>query len=93
MGRFYWEKQRVGAHFTFAMTLIEVSTRFMFVEFRSVDDANLALSTVHNHPFDARHTFKVNRFTDIDRYASVDETYNEPEVEEYIPRVSFSVLS
>lgn len=63
------------------------------MEFKSVDDANLALSTIHNHPFDARHTFKVNRFTDVNRYASVDETYNEPEVEEYVPRVSLSALS
>ncbi len=63
------------------------------MEFRGVDDANLALSTIHNHPFDARHTFKVNQFTDIDRYASVDETYNDPEVEEYIPRVSLFILS
>jgi hypothetical protein len=40
--------------------------RCMFVEFKNVDDANLALATIHNHPFDARHTFKVNRFTDIE---------------------------
>jgi translation initiation factor 3 subunit B len=60
--------------------------RFMFVEFKNVDDANLALASIHDHPFDARHTFKVARFTDIERYASMDETYTEPELGEYTPK-------
>ncbi|PPQ89380.1 hypothetical protein CVT25_002198 [Psilocybe cyanescens] len=62
------------------------SKGFMFIEFRNEDDANLALTTIHNHPFDTKHTFRVNRFTDIERYAELDETYVEPQVEEYIPR-------
>ncbi|KAJ7293685.1 eukaryotic translation initiation factor eIF2A-domain-containing protein [Mycena rebaudengoi] len=62
------------------------SQGFIFVEFRNIDDANLALSALHNHPFDARHQFKVNRFTDIERYEKMDETYVEPETEEYSPR-------
>ena len=62
----------------------------MFVEFKNVDDANLALATIHNHPFDVKHTFKVNRFTDIDRYSSMDETYMEPELGEYTPKVTFT---
>jgi hypothetical protein len=59
----------------------------MFVDFKNVDDANLALATIHGHPFDAKHTFKVNRFSDIEKYAELDETYVEPEFEEYTPRV------
>lgn len=47
-----------------------------------------ALNAMHGHPFDARHTFLVNRFTDIERYANLDETYAEPEPEEYKPKVS-----
>ena len=62
---------------------------FMFVDFKNVDDANLALATIHGHPFDARHTFKVNRFSDIEKYAELDESYVEPELEEYTPRVCF----
>lgn len=68
----------------------------MFVEFRSYEEAEHALASMHNHPFDARHTFKVNHFTDIERYEDLDETYVEPELEEYTPRVSvalFCVLS
>lgn len=57
------------------------------MEFKSYEDAELALATMHNHPFDAKHTFKVNRFTDIERYTELDEAYVEPEVEEFTPRV------
>lgn len=64
-----------------------IFTSFMFIEFKSIDDANVALSTIHNHPFDAKHTFKINHFSDIERYASMDGTYLEPEIEEYTPRV------
>ncbi|KAJ7225418.1 eukaryotic translation initiation factor eIF2A-domain-containing protein [Mycena pura] len=59
---------------------------FLFIEFRNADDANLALAAMHLHPFDAKHTFKVNRFTDIERYEKMDESYVEPEIEEYTPR-------
>ncbi|KAJ7837506.1 hypothetical protein B0H14DRAFT_2790941 [Mycena olivaceomarginata] len=62
------------------------SQGFGFVEFRNVDDANLALAAMHNHPFDAKHQFKVNKFTDIERYEKMDETYVEPEAEEYTAR-------
>ncbi|KAJ7619135.1 eukaryotic translation initiation factor eIF2A-domain-containing protein [Mycena polygramma] len=62
------------------------SQGYIFVEFRNADDANLALAAMHNHPFDAKHQFKVNRFTDIERYEKLDETYIEPETEEYAPR-------
>jgi translation initiation factor 3 subunit B len=62
------------------------SKGFMFVDFKNIDDANLALATIHGHPFDAKHTFKVNRFTDVEKYAELDETYVEPELEEYTPR-------
>lgn len=64
----------------------------MFAELKSVDDANLAIANMHNHPFDAKHTFKINRFTDVEMFAEVDETYVEPELEEYSPRVRMDIL-
>ncbi|KAF9478508.1 translation initiation factor eIF-3b [Pholiota conissans] len=62
------------------------SKGFMFVEFKNYEDAELALATMHNHPFDTKHTFKVNRFADIERYTELDETYVEPDIEEFTPR-------
>ncbi|KAG6895997.1 hypothetical protein C0992_010972 [Termitomyces sp. T32_za158] len=62
------------------------SKGYAFVDFRTVDDANLALSVVNNHPFDSKHTFKLNRFTDIAGYASMDESYVDPKYEEFKPK-------
>ena len=45
------------------------------------------MSVMHGHPFDAKHTFLVNHFTDVEKYLKMDETYVEPEHEEYQPRV------
>jgi translation initiation factor 3 subunit B len=59
----------------------------MFVEFRNADDAMFALQAMNNFPFDTKHTFKINKFTDIESFADMDETYEEPEPEEYQPRV------
>ncbi|KAF9270322.1 translation initiation factor eIF-3b [Marasmius fiardii PR-910] len=59
---------------------------YLFVDFRNADEANLALTAMNNHPFDSKHTFKVNRFTDVEKYAELDETHVEPEDEEFIPK-------
>lgn len=48
---------------------------------------------MNGHPFDTKHTFRINRFTDIERYASIDETYVEPTVEEYRPKVWLPYLN
>jgi translation initiation factor 3 subunit B len=58
------------------------------MEFRNANDANNAIAAMHMHPFDARHTFKVNRFSDIERFSSWDERYEEPPDEEYQPKAS-----
>jgi translation initiation factor 3 subunit B len=42
---------------------------------------------MNGHPFDAKHTFLVNRFTDIEKFAELDETYVEPQKEEYHAKV------
>lgn len=60
---------------------------YVFIEFRNADEATLALTAMNGHPFDAKHTFQINRFTDIERYADLDETYVEPEREEYHTKV------
>lgn len=61
--------------------------RFVFMEFKSADDAMYALNVMNGHPFDAKHTFLVNRFSDVERFAELDETFVEPEPEEYQSKV------
>lgn len=41
---------------------------------------------MNGFPFDARHTFLINRFTDIEKFAALDETYSPPTVPPYVPR-------
>ncbi|GBE80122.1 Eukaryotic translation initiation factor 3 subunit B [Sparassis crispa] len=62
------------------------SRGYIFVEFKNAHEANFALNAMHGHPFDTKHTFLINRFTDIERYANLDETYVEPEPEQYVAK-------
>ncbi|EIW86614.1 translation initiation factor eIF-3b [Coniophora puteana RWD-64-598 SS2] len=62
------------------------SKGYIFVDLGNPDAAAFAVSALNDYPFDSRHTFSVNRFTDIEKYASLDETYVEPEIEEYQPK-------
>lgn len=57
------------------------------MEFRTADEATFALNEMHGHPFDTKHTFRVNRFTDIEKFANLDETYVEPQRETYQAKV------
>ena len=45
---------------------------------------------MNGHPFDVTHTFFINRFTDIEKFADMDEAYVEPEREEYHAKVCLS---
>jgi hypothetical protein len=47
---------------------------------------------MNGHPFDAKHTFLVNRFTDIEKFDDLDETYVEPQREEFKPKARQSSL-
>ena len=49
--------------------------------------AAYAMAAMNGHPFDAKHTFWVNRFTDVEKYVNMDETWVEPEPEPYKPKV------
>ena len=64
--------------------------RYLFIDFRTADEAAFALSAMNGHPFDAKHQFKINFFTDIERFQKLDETYVEPAQETYRPRVRLS---
>lgn len=59
----------------------------MFAEFSTADEANIAIAAVHGTHFDKSHALFANRFTDIEKFASMDEAYVEPEVEPYVPKV------
>lgn len=62
------------------------NSSYIFVEFSTVDEANLAIANVHGTHFDKSHALFANRFTDIEKFANMDETYMEPVIEEYTPQ-------
>ncbi|KAL9938441.1 hypothetical protein V8E36_003064 [Tilletia maclaganii] len=62
------------------------SKGYAFIEMRSADDAATAIRAMNGFAFDKRHTFAVNRFTDVERLAVLDENWTEPEVAEFKPK-------
>ena len=57
------------------------------MEFRDAEEASFALLAMQGFQIDSKHTFTINRFSDIERYSNMEPTYVEPEPEEYKPRV------
>ncbi len=55
----------------------------MFIEMRSAQDATTAIKLMDQFAFDKRHRFFVNRFTDIEKLAALDEAYTAPAIEGY----------
>lgn len=86
MGRQGGQEQRVRVTPPFLHHLLIVCS-YIFIEFRNAEEAAMAIAILNNHAFDSKHTFKLNLFTDIERFANLDETYVEPKTEEYQPRV------
>ncbi|KAI0291251.1 translation initiation factor eIF-3b [Russula brevipes] len=62
------------------------SQGYAFIEFRNANAATYALNELNGHPFSTSHTFLLNRFADIEKFANIDETYVEPQREEYHPK-------
>lgn len=62
--------------------------RYVFAEFSSVDEANIAIASLNGTHFDKSHALFANRFTDIEKFANMDEGYVEPEIEPYEAKVS-----
>jgi hypothetical protein len=67
--------------------------RYIFIEFNTPEEAERARMAMDKHPFDARHRFQINILSDIETFKDMDETYEDPEPEEFKPRVgSFPLL-
>ncbi|KAG8932068.1 Translation initiation factor 3 subunit b [Tulasnella sp. 419] len=62
------------------------SKGYIFAEFASRDEATHALATMNGFPFDAKHTFAINWFTDIEKFVNLNETYVEPKIPEFKPK-------
>ncbi|KAK4162410.1 putative eukaryotic translation initiation factor 3 subunit 9 [Cladorrhinum sp. PSN259] len=62
------------------------SLRFAFVEFSTPNEAAAAVRQLDYTPLDKKHTIRVNKLTDVDRYGRegrIDEEYTPPKIEEF----------
>ncbi|KFA65064.1 hypothetical protein S40285_03110 [Stachybotrys chlorohalonatus IBT 40285] len=62
------------------------SLRFAFVEYSSPGEAATATRQLHNTPLDKKHTLRVNKMTDIERYGRegrVDDEYTPPHIDDF----------
>lgn len=64
------------------------SKGFMFVSLHNPTEAQVFQRALDGYAFDKRHTLSVVPFTEVESYANLDDTYVEPEQEEWAPRVS-----
>lgn len=62
-------------------------TRYLFMEFKTREDAEYAINALNDVPFDSKHTFRLNHFLDVEKYTEMDPTYAEPKSEVYKPGV------
>lgn len=61
---------------------------YAFIEFETAAMAAAITRKFHNTPLDKKHTMKINKLTDIERYGregKVDEEYHEPDVPQFAP--------
>lgn len=65
---------------------MSISFRYLFIELDTPQDADRAVRNLHDYPFDKKHRFTVIRFTEVERYAHVPDTFAPPTLEEYKPR-------
>jgi hypothetical protein len=64
----------------------------VFIEYEHPEDAAKAIKTKDGTALDKTHKIRVNRFTDVEKYASASDKYVEPEIDPYVQKVvsSFS---
>lgn len=65
----------------------------MFIEFETAEQASLAVKLIDGYKMDKSHTLAVNRFTDVEKYSSVEEEFRAPPEEEFVEMVRFQLLS
>jgi len=62
------------------------SKGYVVIELQDADEATHAIRTMNGYAFDKKHRFVVSRFTDIERLANMEETYQDPEEEPFEQR-------
>lgn len=64
-----------------------LSVRFCFIEYETPEQAAAAIKSKDGHALDKTHKLRVNRFTDVEKYARMAEDFQEPEIDPYVKTV------
>jgi translation initiation factor 3 subunit B len=64
-----------------------VDGRYVFIEYDTPEQAAAAIKSKDGHALDRLHKLRVNRFTDVEKYANAPDDYVEPEMEPYVEKV------
>ena len=64
--------------------------RYVFIEYETPEQAAAAIKSKDGHPLDKLHKLRVNRFTDVEKYATAPDEYVEPEIEPYVQKVQLT---
>ncbi|CAG8605975.1 5784_t:CDS:2 [Acaulospora morrowiae] len=67
-------------------TGVLTSKGYIFIEFETSEQANMAIKQYDRYPMDKTHYLAVNRFTEIDKYSQIEEEYKEPEEEKFVEK-------
>jgi hypothetical protein len=59
----------------------------VFIEYDTPEQAAAAIKSKDGHALDKLHKLRVNRFTDVEKYANASEEYTPPEIEPYVEKV------
>lgn len=62
------------------------SKGYIIMELANSEEATQAIRAMNGYAFDKRHRFVLNRLTDVERLANMDETYEDPEEEPFHQR-------
>lgn len=62
------------------------SKGYVFIEYDTPEQAAAAIKTKDGYPLDKSHRLSVNRFTDVEKYATAPDQYVEPEIEPYVEK-------
>ncbi|KAJ1653180.1 Translation initiation factor 3 subunit b [Dispira simplex] len=69
-----------------ASTGVSKSQGYMFIEFDTVEQAATAIRQLNGFKMDKTHILSVHKFTDVERYATMDDEYREPVMAPYEER-------
>ncbi|TIB88136.1 eukaryotic translation initiation factor 3 subunit B [Wallemia mellicola] len=59
---------------------------YIFLTLKNSQEATNLIARLDNAPFDSKHTFLINKFSEIDQYLNASDQFVQPTIQEYKPK-------